>query len=131
MEPIEGQHTKVSQMKAQIVAGISNKGFALQSVIAFDEEVISEWKEHFAIRDRKPEVWEFNLENLMKTIKNGASAVTVFYNLDEVGRMILNNYPEVQDFPEDLKELAVRCHKLTCYSMIEDIMVYQKQVDHQ
>jgi len=80
---------------------------------------------------RKPEVWEFNLENLMKTIKNGASAVTVFYNLDEVGRMILNNYPEVQDFPEDLKEIAVRCHKLTCYSMIEDIMIYQKKVNRQ
>lgn len=116
-------------MKAQIVAGISNKGFALQSVIAFDEEVINEWKNHFTIRDRKPEVWEFNLENLMKTIKNGASAVTVFYNLDEVGRMILNNYPEVQDFPEDLKEIAVRCHELTCYSMIEDIMIYQKKVN--
>lgn len=41
-------------MKAQIVAGISNKGFSLQSVIAFDEEVINEWKEHFANRDRKP-----------------------------------------------------------------------------
>lgn len=118
-------------MKAQIVAGISNKGFALQSVIAFDEEVINEWKNHFTIRDRKPEVWEFNLENLMKTIKNGASAVTVFYNLDEVGRMILNNYPEVQDFPEDLKEIAVRCHKLTCYSMIEDIIIYQKKVNRQ
>lgn len=118
-------------MKAQIVAGISNKGFALQSVIAFDEEVINEWKNHFTIRDRKPEVWEFNLENLMKTIKNGASAVTVFYNLDEVGCMILNNYPEVLDFPEDLKEIAVRCHKLTCYSMIEDIMIYQKKVNRQ
>lgn len=87
-------------MKAQIVAGISNKGFALQSVIAFDEEVINEWKNHFTIRDRKPEVWEFNLENLMKTIKNGASAVTVFYNLDEVGRMILNNYPRSRTSPK-------------------------------
>lgn len=116
-------------MKAQIVAGISNKGFPLQSVIAFDEEVINEWKEHFANRDRKPEVWEFNLENFMKTVKNGALVSTVFYNLDEVGRMILNNYPEVQDFPEDLKELAVRCHKLTCHSMIEDIMIYQNKVN--
>ena len=34
-------------MKAQIVAGISNKGFALQSVIAFDEEVINEWEKPF------------------------------------------------------------------------------------
>lgn len=118
-------------MKAQIVAGISNKGFSLQSVIAFEEETINEWKTYFANRDRRPEVWEFNLENLMKTIKNGASATTVYYNLDEVGRMVEFNYPEVQDFPEDLKELAVRCHKLTCYSMIEDIMVYQKQVNHQ
>ena len=118
-------------MKAQIVAGISTKGFALQSVIAFEDDVINEWKEHFAIRDRKPEVWEFNLENLMKTIKNGASAVTVFYNLDEVGRMIMNNYPEVQDFPGDLKELAVRSHKLICYSMIEDIMAYQKKANRQ
>lgn len=118
-------------MKAQIVAGISNKGFALQSVIAFDEEVINEWKTHFANRDRKPEVWEFNLENLMKTVKNGASATTVYYNLDEVGRMVEHNYPEVQDFPADLKELAVKCYKLTCYSMMEEIMIYQKQVNRQ
>ena len=41
-------NTKVNQMKAQIVAGISNKGFALQSVIVFDEEVINEWKASFA-----------------------------------------------------------------------------------
>lgn len=118
-------------MKAQIVAGISTKGFALQSVIAFEEEVINEWKEHFAIRDRKPEVWEFNLENLMKTIKNGASAVTVFYNLDEVGRMILNNYPEVQDFPEDLKDLAVRCYHGTLYDMMEEITIYTKNANRQ
>lgn len=118
-------------MKAQIVAGISNKGFALQSVIVFDEEVINEWKNHFTIRDRKPEVWEFNLENLMKTIKNGASATTVYYNLDEVGRMVEHNYPEVQDFPEDLKDLAVRCYHGTLYDMMEEIMIYTKNANYQ
>lgn len=118
-------------MKAKIVAGISNKGFALQSVIAFDEEVINEWKAHFANRDRKPEVWEFNLENFMKTVKNGAAATTVYYNLDEVGRMVENDYPEVQDFPEDLKELATRCYHGTLYEMMEEIMIYSKAANYQ
>ena len=117
-------------MKAQIVAGISTKGFALQSVIAFEEEVINEWKEHFAIRDRKPEVWEFNLENFMKTVKNGASATTVYYNLDEVGRMVEFDYPEVKDFPEDLKELATRCYHGTLVDMMEEIMIYSKSANY-
>lgn len=118
-------------MKAQIVAGISTKGFALQSVIAFEEEVINEWKEHFAIRDRKPEVWEFNLGNFMKTVRNGASATTVYYNLDEVGRMVEFNYPEVQDFPADLKDLAVRCYHGTLYDMMEEITIYTKNANRQ
>lgn len=118
-------------MKAQIVAGISNKGFSLQSVIAFDEEVINEWKEYFANRDRKPEVWEFSLENLMKTVKGGASVSTVYYNLSDVGFMAENNYPEVQDFPANLKEIALRCHNGSLYEMMEEIMIYQKQVNRQ
>ena len=118
-------------MKAQIVVGISSKGFALQSVIAFDEEVIDEWKEHFANRDRQPEVWEFNLENFMKTVKNGASATTVYYNLDEVGRMVEFGYPEVKDFPAELKELAVRCYHGTLADMMEEIMIYKKAANYQ
>lgn len=106
-------------MKAQIVAGISNRGFALQSVIAFDEEVINEWKAHFANRDRKPEVWEFNLENFMKTVKNRASVSTVYYNLSDVGFMVENNYPEGQDFPANLKEITLRCHDGSLYEMME------------
>lgn len=118
-------------MKAKIVAGISNKGFALQSVIAFDEEVINEWKDHFAIRDRKPEVWEFNHENFMKTVKNGASVSTVYYNLSDVGFMVENNYPEVQDFPANLKELATRCHDGSLYTMMEEIAIFKRAAQYE
>lgn len=118
-------------MKAQIVAGISNKGFSLQSVIAFDEEVINEWKEHFANRDRKPEVWEFNLENLMKTVKDGASVSTVYYNLSDVGFMVENDYPEVQDFPANLKEIAIRCHNGSLYEMMEEITIFKRAAQYE
>lgn len=118
-------------MKAQIVAGISNKGFSLQSVIAFDEEVINEWKEHFANRDRKPEVWEFNLENFMKTVKNGASVSTVYYNLSDVGFMAEKNYPEVQDFPANLKEIAIRCHNGSLYEMMEEIAIFKRAAQYE
>ncbi len=118
-------------MKAQIVAGISNKGFSLQSVIAFDEEVINEWKTHFANRDRKPEVWEFNLENLMKTVKGGASVSTVYYNLSDVGFMVENNYPEVQDFPANLKEIALRCHDGSLYEMMEEIAIFKRAAQYE
>ena len=118
-------------MKAQIVAGISNKGFALQSVIAFDEEVINEWKEHFANRDRKPEVWEFNLENLMTTVKDGASVSTVYYNLSDVGFMVENGYPEVQDFPANLKEISLRCHNGSLYEMMEEIAIFNRAAQYE
>ena len=118
-------------MKAQIVAGISTKGFALQSVIAFEDEVINEWKAHFANRDRMPEVWEFNLENFMKTVKNGASVTTVYYNLDEVGRMVEFDYPEVKEFPADLKGMATRCYHGTLADMMEEIMIYSKAANYQ
>lgn len=118
-------------MKAQIVAGISNKGFSLQSVIAFEEEVINEWKTHFANRDRKPEVWDFNLENFMKTVKDGASVSTVYYNLSDVGFMVENIYPEVQDFPADLKELAIRCHDGSLYEMMEEIAIFKRAAQYE
>ena len=118
-------------MKAQIVAGISNNGFSLQSVIAFDEDVINEWKEHFANRDRKPEVWEFNLENLMKTVKDGASVSTVYYNLSDVGFMVENGYPEVQDFPANLKEIAIRCHNGSLYEMMEEIAIFTRAAQYE
>ena len=118
-------------MKVQIVAGVSSKGYALQSVITFDEEVVKEWKEHFASRDRLPEVWEFNYENFMKTVKNGASATTVYYNLDEVGRMVEFGYPEVKDFPAELKEFALRCYHGTFSDVMEDVMIYKRKALYQ
>lgn len=118
-------------MKAQIVAGISNNGFSLQSVIVFDEEVINEWKEHFANRDRKPEVWEFNHENFMKTVKDGASVSTVYYNLSDVGFMVENGYPEVQDFPANLKEIAIRCHNSSLYEMMEEITIFKRAAQYE
>lgn len=118
-------------MKAQIVAGISNKGFSLQSVIAFEEEVINEWKTHFANRDRKPEVWEFNLENFMKTVKDGASVSTVYYNLSDVGFMVENIYPEVQDLPANLKDLATRCYDGSLYEMMEEIAIFKRAAQYE